>query len=296
MQQGDRVLASNRLYGRTSQLLHQEFHRFGVLTTFVDTNDLHQVEQALRQPARLVLVETLSNPLLRLADLPALARLAHDAGGLLVVDNTFATPVLARPLEMGADLVMESLTKLIGGHSDVTLGLVCGRGDLLPELMQAASIWGLSANPFDCWLAERGWRRWPSACARHRRTRRRWRTGWPSSREWRACSIRAGATIPTTTWPAACCRGDSATCCASTWRAAGRRSTASCAAPGHPLQPVAGPHHDDVQPSGDDVAPLRQPGREDAAGHHGWIDPPVGRRGRIAGDPVGDEQGPAVIW
>jgi cystathionine beta-lyase/cystathionine gamma-synthase len=156
LQHGGRVVASNRLYGRTAQLLHQELARFGVQTTFVDTNDLHQVEQALRQPARLLLVETLSNPLLRVADLPALVRLAHDASALLVVDNTFATPVLTRPLELGTDLVMESLTKMIGGHSDVTLGLVCGKTDLLPELTQVASIWGLSANPFDCWLVDRG--------------------------------------------------------------------------------------------------------------------------------------------
>src|SRR3984957_4901361 len=110
LQQGGRVVASNRLYGRTTQLLHQELARFGVQTTLVDTNDLGQVEQALEQPTRVLLVETLSNPLLRVADLPALARLAHDHGALLVVDNTFATPVLTRPLETGADLVMESLT------------------------------------------------------------------------------------------------------------------------------------------------------------------------------------------
>ncbi len=101
-------------------------------------------------------METLSNPLLRAADIASLARLAHDAGCLLVVDNTFATPVLVRPLEMGADLVMESLTKMIGGHSDVTLGLVCGNNDLLPDVSQVSSIWGFASNPFDCWLAERG--------------------------------------------------------------------------------------------------------------------------------------------
>jgi cystathionine beta-lyase/cystathionine gamma-synthase len=156
LQHGARVIASNRLYGRTTQQLHQELGRFGVQTTFVDTNALEEVEAALHQPARLVLVETLSNPLLRVANISALARIAHEQGTLLVVDNTFATPEITRPLAMGADLVMESLTKLIGGHSDVTLGLVCGAGDHLPELAQVSSIWGLSANPFDCWLAERG--------------------------------------------------------------------------------------------------------------------------------------------
>jgi cystathionine beta-lyase/cystathionine gamma-synthase len=72
------------------------------------------------------------------------------------VDTTFATPVLTRPLELGADLVMESLTKMIGGHSDVTLGAVCGKGDYLSEISQVVSIWGLACNPFDCWLTERG--------------------------------------------------------------------------------------------------------------------------------------------
>ncbi|MFO0841698.1 MAG: aminotransferase class I/II-fold pyridoxal phosphate-dependent enzyme [Gemmataceae bacterium] len=155
-QPGSRVVASNRLYGRTSQLLHQELARYGVVTEFVDVNDLDAVDRALDKPARLVLVETVSNPLLRVSDVASLARLAHDREALLVVDNTFATPVLTRPLELGADLVMESLTKMIGGHADVTLGLVAGRGDLLAELSQVSSIWGFSANPFDCWLAERG--------------------------------------------------------------------------------------------------------------------------------------------
>jgi cystathionine beta-lyase/cystathionine gamma-synthase len=156
LEQGGRVVASSYLYGRTTQLLRDELSRFGVQTTFVDTADLHQVEKALDTPARLLLVETMSNPLLRLGDVEALAALAHARGCRLAVDNTFATPVLARPLALGADLVMESLTKMIGGHSDVTLGLVCGTGDLLAEMGRITSIWGLASNPFDCWLAERG--------------------------------------------------------------------------------------------------------------------------------------------
>ncbi len=156
LQTGGRVVASNRLYGRTTQLLTQELARFGVVTTIVDVNDLAAVERALAEPARVLLVETLSNPMLRVADLTRLASLAHQRDCLLVVDNTFATPALVRPLDLGADLVMESLTKMIGGHADVTLGLVCGNGDLQPELTQVVSIWGLASNPFDCWLAERG--------------------------------------------------------------------------------------------------------------------------------------------
>jgi cystathionine beta-lyase/cystathionine gamma-synthase len=154
--QGDRIVASNRLYGRTTQLFMEELPRFGVTTTLVDTNDLTAVRTALAQPTRLLFVETMSNPLLRLVDLQELVELADKHDCHLVVDNTFATPVLCRPLDYGADFVMESLTKMIGGHSDVTLGLLCGRNDFLPEMTRTASIFGLASNPFDCWLAQRG--------------------------------------------------------------------------------------------------------------------------------------------
>jgi cystathionine beta-lyase/cystathionine gamma-synthase len=156
IQQGDRIVASHRLYGRTTQLLGQELSRFGIQSTFVDTSDVDAVRAALDTPTKVLFVETMSNPLVRLVDLEALAELAQERGCLLVVDNTFATPALVRPLQRGADLVVESLTKMIGGHSDVTLGLVCGTGDLLPQVAQVISIWGLAANPFDCWLALRG--------------------------------------------------------------------------------------------------------------------------------------------
>jgi cystathionine beta-lyase/cystathionine gamma-synthase len=157
LQSGDRVVASDKLYGRTAQLLQQELSRFGVATAWVDVTDLHAVNRALQEPARILFVETMSNPLLRLADLERLADLAYSRGVKFVVDNTFATPLLVRPLELGADLVVESLTKLIGGHSDVTLGAVCGTDpDLLPAIGQVISIWGMAAPPFDCWLALRG--------------------------------------------------------------------------------------------------------------------------------------------
>jgi cystathionine beta-lyase/cystathionine gamma-synthase len=154
--QGERIVASNRLYGRTTQLVMEELPRFGVETTLVDANDLGAVRAALDRPARLLFVETMSNPLLRVVDLQALAELARERDCRLVVDNTFATPVLCRPLDFGADFVMESLTKMIGGHSDVTLGALAGRPDLLAEVTRTVSIFGLASNPFDCWLAQRG--------------------------------------------------------------------------------------------------------------------------------------------
>ena len=155
--QGQRIVASNRLYGRTVQLFGPELKRYGITTDFVDACDLKQVKKSLAAGARMLFVETVSNPLLRVVDLEALANLAHEHDALFVVDNTFATPVLCRPLDFGADLVMESLTKMIAGHSDVTLGIVAGVDDeLFARLKQTSTIWGFSANPFDCWLAERG--------------------------------------------------------------------------------------------------------------------------------------------
>jgi cystathionine beta-lyase/cystathionine gamma-synthase len=154
---GDRIVASNRLYGRTSALLRQELSRFGVRCEFIDCNDLAAVTSTLRTPSKLLIVETISNPLLRVADIEALAEIAHRNQCRLLVDNTFATPVLCRPLELGADLAMESLTKMIGGHSDVMLGVLCGNDpELPPRLSSIVSIWGLAPPPFDCWLAQRG--------------------------------------------------------------------------------------------------------------------------------------------
>jgi cystathionine beta-lyase/cystathionine gamma-synthase len=154
---GDRILASRWLYGRSNQLLKQELARFGVQSAFVDADDLDQVRSALQTPTRVMLIETMSNPLCRLIDIEAVARLCEQSDTYLIVDNTFATPVLVKPLELGADLVVESLTKMMGGHGDVTLGVACGRdGDLLPQITQIMSIWGLASNPFDCWLTLRG--------------------------------------------------------------------------------------------------------------------------------------------
>ena len=156
LQQGDRVLASSNLYGRTTQLLTNELTRFGVETTFVDTRDPRTVQAALQKPAKVLLLETISNPLLAVPDLPALVEIAHSRSCLVMVDNTFATPTLLKPLTLGVDLVMESLTKMIGGHSDVTLGFLGGTLDIFAQLSASVSIWGWAANPFDCWLATRG--------------------------------------------------------------------------------------------------------------------------------------------
>src|SRR5260370_32706107 len=115
VQQGQRILASNRLYGRTVQLFTQELGRFGMATDYVDANDLAVVNVALQKKPRLLFVETMSNPLVRVVDIAALAELAHHHGCLLVVDNTFAPPFLTRPLQLGAAVVMDSLPRMIAG-------------------------------------------------------------------------------------------------------------------------------------------------------------------------------------
>lgn len=160
--QGDHVLASEMLYGRTTQMLRQELSRFGVSTTFVDPCDFEQVRVVLESMPRLLLVETMSNPLVRVVDVARLAKLAHAQNCLLIVDNTFATPIGCRPLEQGADFVVESLTKMISGHSDVTLGWIGispqlkSAEDWAAQIRQVISIWGFSGSPMDSWLTERG--------------------------------------------------------------------------------------------------------------------------------------------
>ena len=153
---GDHLLVSDQLYGRSSQLLTSELGRLGITGTLVDTCDLTATKAAFTPSTRLVVVETITNPLLRVSHLAALAELSHTKGARLLVDNTFASPVLCRPMELGADLVVESLTKIMSGHSDVLLGLLCGRDDCWSRVPLVLSAWGLSSSPFDCWLAARG--------------------------------------------------------------------------------------------------------------------------------------------
>lgn len=156
LQAGQHVLISDQLYGRSTQLLVEQWKRLGVEATEVNTLDLRSVATALRPTTSWVIVETITNPMLRLTDVPGLAELAHGHGAKLLVDNTFATPWLTRPLDLGADLVMESISKMMNGHSDVMLGLLVGRGDDLAAYRNTLSVWGLTSSPFDCWLARRG--------------------------------------------------------------------------------------------------------------------------------------------
>ena len=154
---GDHVVAGNDLYGGTYRLFKRVFERYGIQFTFVDTNDLAAVEKAIEPTTRYVYLETPTNPLLRLTDIAAVSKLAHAKGKLVVVDNTFATPFLQRPLELGADLVLHSCTKYLGGHSDVVCGALIGNdAKLRDELAFFQNAVGGTPGPMDCFLVLRG--------------------------------------------------------------------------------------------------------------------------------------------
>ncbi|RBI85042.1 cystathionine gamma-synthase [Rhodosalinus halophilus] len=152
---GDHVVGSDQLYGRSLRMLREELPRIGVEVSLADATRAEALAAALRPETRMILIETVSNPMLRVADLEGIA--ARARGVLLAVDNTFTTPRALRPFEHGADIVIHSVTKLLAGHADATLGWVGARDAGLAERMESFAVTlGLTASPFDCWLAERG--------------------------------------------------------------------------------------------------------------------------------------------
>jgi cystathionine gamma-synthase/methionine-gamma-lyase len=157
VQAGDRIVAGRDLYGATQAMLSQVFGTLGVRPTFVDLSDLDQVEATLREVRpRVLLCETISNPLVRVADLPALVELAHGQRAKVIVDNTFATPLLVNPARFGADTVVHSTTKYLGGHGDATGGIVASTQDRVLEMIELAKLTGGVLGPFEAWLTLRG--------------------------------------------------------------------------------------------------------------------------------------------
>ncbi|HET9382437.1 MAG TPA: cystathionine gamma-synthase [Streptomyces sp.] len=154
---GDHVVIPNDAYGGTFRLFAKVVSRWGVEWSVADTSDPAAVRAAITPKTKVVWVETPSNPLLGITDIAAVAQVSHDAGALLVVDNTFATPYLQQPLSLGADVVVHSLTKYMGGHSDVVGGaLIVGDDALAEELVFHQNAMGAVAGPFDSWLVLRG--------------------------------------------------------------------------------------------------------------------------------------------
>jgi cystathionine gamma-synthase len=161
LEPGDRLLMSDDVYGGTWRLADKVWRRYGIETDAIDLRDLDAVAAAFAEerPPRMVWIESPSNPLMKVIDISAVARLGAVAGAITVVDNTFATPFLQRPLELGADIVLHSATKYLGGHSDVVGGLIATRSDDLAERLRFhQNAAGAVPSPFDCFLVMRGLR------------------------------------------------------------------------------------------------------------------------------------------
>jgi cystathionine gamma-synthase len=165
---GDHVVLPDDVYGGTYRLVAKVLEPWGLSYSIVDMTDLEEVREALREETRIVWFETPSNPLLRVMDVAAIAELAHDAGARVVVDNTFATPALQRPLELGADAVIHSITKYIGGHSDLVGGaLVTSDAEWSEQVAFLGNAVGAVPGPMDCYLGLRGLKTLALRMAKH---------------------------------------------------------------------------------------------------------------------------------
>ncbi len=155
--QGDHVVATEAVYGPSRTFLETEYVRFGIEADFVDSSDPENVRKAMRPNTKLVYIETPANPTLKMTDVAACAEIAHEGGALLAVDNTFSSPVLQRPFELGADIIVHSMTKFINGHTDVVAGMVVAKD---PEVFKRLRVvhrnLGGTMDPHQAWLVLRG--------------------------------------------------------------------------------------------------------------------------------------------
>ena len=172
---GDHVIAPTDVYHGTARLLREHFARWGLTVTFADLTEPGLLAAAIRPTTRLVWIETPSNPLLKVTDVARAAELAHAAGARVCVDNTWASPILQRPLDLGADLSLHATTKYLGGHGDVTGGAVVAREEdgFLLGLQEIQAGGGAVPSPFDCWLVLRGIRTLPYRMRAHSEHARR---------------------------------------------------------------------------------------------------------------------------
>ncbi|MBM3926372.1 MAG: PLP-dependent transferase [SAR202 cluster bacterium] len=166
---GDHVVAPSDIYHGTARMLREIMAPWGLKVSFIDMTDVERVRKSMTPKTRLVLVETPSNPLLKVVDIKGCVEVAHEAGAVCVVDNTWATPVLQRPLELGADLSVHSSTKYLGGHGDVTGGAVVARESegIFKKVRHIQQNGGAVPSPFDCWLIMRGIRTLPYRMRAH---------------------------------------------------------------------------------------------------------------------------------
>lgn len=154
---GDHVVSQASVYGPSRVFMEKHMSRFGVESTFVDPTDLENIRKALKPNTKLIYVESPGNPSMHMTDLRAAAELAHAHGALLVVDNTFASPYLQQPLDLGADVVLHSITKFINGHADVVGGVLVARDEALYKQLRAMMVMsGCNMDPHQAWLVSRG--------------------------------------------------------------------------------------------------------------------------------------------
>ncbi len=153
---GDRIVTVKDTYGGTNQLFREFFPKMNLLVELCDTTDLQQIEAEIAKGCKAVYLETPTNPTLKVIDIARLARAGHRVGALVLTDNTFATPINQRPLELGSDLVLHSVSKFLGGHADALGGMVCGRKELIAPIFHFREITGAALDPFAAYLLLRG--------------------------------------------------------------------------------------------------------------------------------------------
>jgi cystathionine beta-lyase/cystathionine gamma-synthase len=153
---GDHLISSSWIYGGTERLFEDELERFGIQRTYVDPSQPRAWRKAVRKTTRAIFLETPTNPLMRVVDPAPVAQIAREYGLALLIDSTFASPINFRPLEHGADVVINSATKYLNGHSDVTAGAVAGTKSFIDEVVRLMKIWGQAIDPHAAWLLDRG--------------------------------------------------------------------------------------------------------------------------------------------
>ncbi|MEM3731690.1 MAG: aminotransferase class I/II-fold pyridoxal phosphate-dependent enzyme [Candidatus Bathyarchaeia archaeon] len=153
---GDHVVSTMDLYGGTLTFFQEILPRFGVEVSFVDASNIDDVEDVIRENTRVIYAETPTNPTLKIVDLKKIASLAKKKGITSVIDSTLASPYNLRPIEFGIDIVVHSATKYLGGHNDVTAGVVCGSKDFIHKLKRTRKVFGGTLDPFAAWLLSRG--------------------------------------------------------------------------------------------------------------------------------------------
>ena len=156
LEQGDHLIVGQAIYSGVSELAGNVLPRHGVDATMVDATQLDDVKRAIRPNTKLILVETPTNPILELCDLKRLAEIAREAGVTTAVDNTFATPLQQRPIELGIDVVVHAATKYLGGHSDATGGVLCATKEKVEKAWYLLKLFGCCLSPFEAWLFQRG--------------------------------------------------------------------------------------------------------------------------------------------